>query len=115
MGFLRKIEITAMSNLIASDTGVKGAVIWVSAGEFSGKESAHGARIKVMLGNKITSEGLDDAATVTLTVEPKVIGKLPAKIKKDVITFVTLNRKTLISYWNNKISTRELLNTLIKI
>lgn len=115
MGFLQKIEITAMSNLLAADTGVKNAVLWVSAGEFGGKDCAHGPRLKVMLGNKITSEGLDKATTVTLTSKPAVFGEIPAKVKKDVIKFIDLNLLILLQYWNNEISTREMLVAIQRI
>jgi hypothetical protein len=115
MGFLGKIETLAMSNLPASDTGVRGTVIWVSAGEFEGKDCPHGARIKVVLGNKITREGLNTSVTVTLTNPPKMIGTLPAKTHNKVIEFVQLNLDILLKYWENKISTREMLESIEKV
>lgn len=71
--------LEAMSNLPPVDTGVSGAVIWVSSGEFVGAKSPHGPRIKVVPGAKITKEGLVDAASVTITDPPRVIGTLPGK------------------------------------
>lgn len=115
MSFLSKIEILAMSNLTSSDTGVEDAVVWVSSGEFGGKDCQHGARIKVVLGSKITSDGLDNAATVTLTDPPQVVGALPAKVKKKVLLFIKKNRSTLLNYWDGKISTREMINGIVKI
>lgn len=115
MSFLKKIEILAMSNLVAADTGIDGVVIWISAGEFEGKDCKHGARIKVMLGNKITSEGLMSATTVTIAKSPKVIGSLPAKIEKKVISFVIKNKDTLLSYWKNEISTKEMTQKIVKV
>jgi hypothetical protein len=115
MGFLSKIEILAMSNLVAADTGIDGIVIWVSGGEFEGKDSQHGPRIKVMLGNKITTEGLNQATTVTLTNPSKVIGKLPSKIEKKVLSFLKKNQATLLSYWKNEISTKEMIQRIEKV
>jgi len=112
MAYLKKIEIYAMSNLVPADTGIKGVVLWVSAGEFEGKECKHGARIKVVVGSKITAEGLKNSTTVTLTNPPKVIGELPARIEKKVIDFVNVNRSVLLKYWKNKISTREMLENI---
>lgn len=115
MKYLEKIEILSMSNLLASDTGVIGAVIWVSAGEFEGKECKHSPRIKIVVGDRITSEGLNQAASITISANPKIIGKLPAKISKNAITFVKLNQSILLRYWKNEVSTREMLNAITKI
>jgi hypothetical protein len=105
----------AMSNLPPVDTGVAGAVIGVSSGEFVGAKSPHGPRIKVVLGTKITAEGLADAATVTITEPPRVIGTLPGKVKKQPISFVSLNRAVLLRYWRNEVSTRQMLDGLERL
>jgi len=102
-----------LSNLVSTDTGIKGVVLWVSAGEFEDKEWKLGARLKVVLGSKITAEGLKNSTTVTLTDPPKVIGELPTKIEKKVIDFVAANRSILLRYWKNKISTRAMLENII--
>lgn len=107
--------LEAMSNLPPKDTGVAGVVIWVSSGEFAGTESQHGPRIKVMPGTKVTREGLQEAVLVTITNPPKVIGTLPAKLKKQVVEFVTVNREILLRYWNNDVSTREMLEGLTRV
>jgi len=65
-------NVLAMSNLRASDTGVK------SAGEFEGKSSPHGPRIKVVLGSKISEDA--DSVTVKIAKPAVVLGKLPAAI-----------------------------------
>ncbi len=98
----------AMSNLRSRTTGIEGAVIWVSAGEFAGAELQHGPRLKVMLGEKITTDGVDDAVSVTLTEPPRVLGKLPGKVTKQVIAFVSKNREVLLRYWKNEIDTKEM-------
>ena len=60
-------------------------------------------------------EGLRQAASVTITEPPRVIGALPGKLKKPVIEFVTLNRAILLQYWRNEISTRQMLEGLVRV
>lgn len=125
MGFVKKIKVVqggdtrlaveAMANLRSSSTGVAGTVIWISPGEFESKKSPHGPRIKVVLGNKITTEGLRDAVSVTLTKPPKVLGKLPAKIKKQATTFVRLNLEALLAHWNGDLDSVEVLAKIKKV
>ena len=104
----------AMSNLRPAETGVDGAIIWVSAGEFGGADSQHGPRVKVVLGTKITSENLTDAVSVSLTTPPRVFGDLPGKLRKQAVKFVDANRDVLLRYWLNEISTREMLDGLVR-
>jgi hypothetical protein len=105
-------HLEAMSNLRSKKTGVSGAVIWVSAGEFAGAQSQHGPRIKVVLGDKVTTEGLKDAVSIRVTDPPQVLGTLPGAIRKDAVAFVELNRETLLAYWNNEIDTSEMIDQL---
>lgn len=102
--------LEAMSNLTEEDTGIEGVVIWVSAGEFGGVDLQHVPRVKVVLGTKIRSEGLDKAVTCTLTDPPRVLGALPGKSQKQVLAFLRKNRPVLRRYWNNEVSTREMLD-----
>lgn len=99
-----------MSNLRSRDTGVEGAVIWISAGEFFDPDSQHGPRIKVMLGEQLTAAGLSDAISVRLTDPPEVLGTLPVEINRRVIEFVRTNREVLLRHWNGELSTRETLD-----
>ena len=110
-----RFMLEVMSNLRTRTTGVEDATVWVSAGEFAGAQTQYGPRIKVILGTKITTEGLAEAASVTITVPPKVIGTLPGKLKKQSIAFVNLNREILLQYWGNEVSTREMLDGLTRI
>jgi hypothetical protein len=107
--------LLAMSNLVPKRTGVKGVVIWVSAGEFAGKDGQHGPRVKVVLGSKITTESLDDAVSVRLSDPPEVLGTLPGKVAQQVLKFVTLNRKTLLGYWALKLDTATMIERLVPI
>ena len=97
----RAYEAFAMTNLLQNRTGIDGVVIWISPGEFSGKASAHGPRVKVVLGNKTTTENLKSAVTVTLEATPRIPdGSLPGWAKKSVFEFVRLNLSTLLRFWN---------------
>lgn len=109
----KKYEVFAMANLSSRTTGVVGAIIWVSAGEFEGKKSVHGARIKVVEGNSMTAYGLADAAVVTISDTPELKhGKLKKKTLALVTEFINLNKKVLLSYWKGKIDTSELTSQL---
>jgi len=110
-----KFKLEAMANLRPKTTGIEGAVIWVSAGEFSGVDAQHGPRIKVVLGNKLTSESLKDAVTVRLTTPPEVLGTLPGKVKKQVVQFVNENREVLLRHWNFELDVKEMLDQLRKV
>ena len=108
-------QMESMSNLRSKSTGIEGAVIWISAGEFSGKEIKHGPRIKVVLGDKITTDGLKNAITVRLSTPPEVLGDLPGKVKSRVIDFVELNKDLLLQHWNGEVDTQEMLEQLKKV
>ena len=108
-------DLWLMSNLSPSHTGVDGAVIWVSAGEFCGAEAQHGPRIKVVLGTKLTPDGLREAASVTLTSPPEVLGTLPGKVRDLAVEFVRRNRDALLRHWNCELDTRETLDLLQRV
>jgi hypothetical protein len=110
-----RFKLEAMSNLPPEDTGVTGAVIWVSSGEFAGTAIQHGPRVKVIRGTKITPEGLEDSVSVTLTNPPQVIGTLPGRLKRQVVAFVDANRDILLRYWRSEISTRVMLEGLTRL
>jgi hypothetical protein len=104
-----------MSNLRPSTTGVVGAVIWISAGEFAGADAQHGPRIKVVLGEKITTEGLKDAVSVRLTSPPQVLGTLPGNVKRQVVKFINRNRNVLLRHWRGEIDAKEVIDQLVCI
>jgi hypothetical protein len=110
-----RIVLEAMSNLRPGDTGVEGAVIWISAGEFYGVDAQHGPRIKVVLGNKLTTEGLREAVSVRLTTPPMVLGKLSGKVEQQVIQFVELNRDVLLRHWSGKLDSKQAVNLLERV
>lgn len=107
--------VEAMSNLRSKSTGVDGAVIWISAGEFEGKSLRHGPRIKVVEGDKITAETLKDAVSVTIDSDPRVIGKLSSKVQTQVIRFVQLNLEALKGHWDGDLDAVEVLSKIKKV
>jgi hypothetical protein len=107
--------LEAMSNLRPKTTGVEGAVIWISAGEFDDVSAQLGPRIKVVLGDRITTEGLREAVSVRLTVPPEVLGELPSKVRERVIRFVEKNRSVLLRHWNGELDSKETLDLLERL
>lgn len=105
----------SMANLRPEETGIKGAILWISSGEFSGTKIKHGPRLKVMEGTKLTADVLKKAVTVKLTDPPEIIGSLSGKLKTQVIKFVTENHDTLISYWRFEINISTLLKQLKRV
>lgn len=107
--------LEAMSNLRPKTTGVEGAVIWISAGEFDDVNAQLGPRIKVVLGSKLTTEGLREAASVRLTTPLVVLGELPGKVRKQVVQFVEKNRSVLLRHWNGELDSKETLDLVERL
>lgn len=108
-------QLEAMSNLRSKSTGVIGAVIWISVGESDGKSLRHGPRIKVALGDKLTTDGLKNAVSVTISKSPRVLGQLPSDIEHQVLRFVRLNYNALKLHWEGQLDTTEVLSALKKV
>jgi hypothetical protein len=117
MLFLRKIqdfisgfsEVTAMSNILPEDSGIKGAVLWINPGTVEGKKLKYGPRLKVTLHGSSTS------VSVTITQPPRILGKLPKKVEKDVFAFIALNYDLLMDFWNDKMGSKAFLNQIKSI
>jgi hypothetical protein len=107
-------EVAAMSNVLPEDSGVEDAVLWISPGESDGKDLAHGPRLKVVLGTKITAESLRDSVSVTIEATPRVIGSrtLPGKVKRQVEAFIHLNQDVLLRHWRGELGSKQTLNLL---
>ena len=52
--------------------------------------------------------------SVRITDPAEFLGDLPGKTKKQVVKFVDDNRDTLLRYWNGDLSTREMLDLIVK-
>lgn len=104
----------ALSNMRGTTTGIEGVVIWVSAGEFGGAEPPHGPRLKVVLGDDISTERLQDAVSVLLTTPPRVLGELPRRTARQLVRFVNENRDILLRHWKGELDTREMFRLLVR-
>lgn len=93
-----------MSNLQPEDTGLS-RVVWIGSGE----GVRHDVRVKVSAtrGGRMSRR---DAAVVGVRPEPQLIhGDLPRDELEQVIAWIRLNEDTIIRYWNDEISTRDML------
>ncbi|MGO8995714.1 MAG: hypothetical protein ACLQVI_20580 [Polyangiaceae bacterium] len=106
------MNIFILANLTAAETGVDGAVMWVSAGEFSNAGAEQGPRVMVARGPRISRDRLEEAVVVRLSEPPEVLGGLAPEMERQVVAFVAQNRTVLLRYWDGAISTRELLDLL---
>ena len=92
-----------MTNANTEFTGIPGVTIWVSAGEYSLRNPTGIPRIEVVVG-PCGPINLYKAVTVTLGKPPKVLGKLPYPVSRQVKAFIELNRDLLLEHWNEKTS-----------
>jgi hypothetical protein len=109
------IALEARSVLRSTDTGVRGAVIWVAACEFEDSDRHLGPRLLVVLGDSIHAEGLKCAVTVLVACPPDVLGALPQEIAGQVERFVVRNQGALLRHWSGEIATREMLDLLERV
>ena len=83
-------------------------VIWVNE---KGR-ARHGPRIKVSLRH---GDRMDASNTVTVTIEddPQMIGEgISGQDMEAIRRYISLNKKTLLGYWNGEIDTVELVANL---
>jgi hypothetical protein len=105
-GLLRR-DVIAMSNIFPKESGVSGAILWVNPGTVEGKKIKHGPRLKVIV------SGTSKSVSVTISKPPRVLGKLPNKVEKDVLAFIALNHELLLQFWNDEnLSSKEFLNRI---
>lgn len=103
--------LEALANLGPRRSGIEGAVLWFSPGEFDAA-STHGPRIHVTLDEGIRLRDVPASPAVLLTDVPEVIGALPSSIREQVVQFVASNRDVLLSYWRGDRDTAELFERL---
>lgn len=105
--------VEAMSNITPDDSGVEGAVLWISPGEAHGTDVQHGPRLKVVLGTKVTTESLRASVTVTIEDAPRVLGgTLPGKVRGQVVAFIQRNQDVLLRHWRGELNSKQALNQL---
>lgn len=100
-----------MANLTKKTTGLDGLVVWLRCG---GDRLQHGPRIKVVKGIKYNPEL---SSTVPLHGVPRIIGnaKLTQNEFADLIKWIHLNKKTILKYWHDSISTEEMISSIEKL
>ena len=108
------VRLAVLSVLRVTETGVRGAVILVAAGEFEPWKVHLGPRLLLVLGDEIRAHKLTSAVTVRLA-PPEVLGVLPLDVTRQVENFVTRNANTLLRHWRGEIDTRETLDLLEKV
>jgi len=109
-----KFEMFEMAtNVRPEDTGLD-RVIWISTSDQGG---SHSYRIKVQ---KDAGYKVNKSTWITVTFDKNGIkkilhGKLDSKTERDIKKFIEYNNDLLISYWNDEISSKQILNQLKKI
>jgi hypothetical protein len=106
------LYLEALANLGPRTTGIEGAVLWVSAGEYDPANTADGPRLLVVLGERLTTDTLKDSVSVTLTSPPRVLGTLPDPIATQVVEFIERNRDALLRHWHGEIGSKTVLNLI---
>lgn len=113
---MRSDDLFEMSNIRKSESGLP-VNIYVSSGGSANKR--HGPRINVMTNS---GDRFNPHQTVSVILKrgitsDDVIGydTLPQDVLQSIRTYVDLNYLTLIQYWNDEISTMEMLNQLKKL
>jgi hypothetical protein len=110
-----KVRLEMLSVLRSTDTGIRGAVLWIAAGEFAEGGRPLGPRLLLVLGDEILSDRLTFAVSVLLTRPPEVLGVLPPGVAHQVERFVAVNRDALLGHWRGEIDTRETLDRLARV
>lgn len=117
MGFLDMIQSLfekneAMSNIPPEDSGIDGVILWASTGYVAGKKINHGPCLKVYLGTSVKGA---KSVSVTITKPPRVLGKMPKAVQKDVEKFIEINFDLLLAHWENQVSSKTFLLNVKKI
>lgn len=113
---MRADELFEMSNIRKSESGLP-VNIYVSSG--GSVNTRHGPRIKVMVD---TGDRFDPRHTVSVLLKrditaDDVVGyeKLSMSVLDAVRNYINLNYDVLMAYWNDELSTSEMINGLKKL
>ena len=105
-----------MSNIRKTESGLP-VNIFVSSG--GSVNHQHGPRVKVMLHS---SDKFDITNTVSVLLKKNITADdvvgyepLPTNVIKSLRAYLNLNYDTLIAYWNDEISTGEMINRLQRL
>lgn len=102
-------ELFEMSNISREDSGLP-VRVWVSSKMSAAQR--HGPRLKVELPVK-GSPTIPVLLKIDIT-ENDVVGyeQLPSKILNPLRDFINLNYNVLIQYWNDEISTKQMIMSI---
>jgi hypothetical protein len=103
------IDTYHLSNLWPQNSGVQGAVIWFSCGEFDPEHGELGPRIRVV------RHGRTRAIEITLDDPPRVLGELPQEVRNATVEWVRVNRAALLRHWSDQTDTSECLQELVRL
>lgn len=107
------VDLFEMSNIRKNESGLP-VNIFVSSG--ASVNMQHGPRIKVMVdtGDKFNIHNTVSIMLKKDITQDDVIGyeQISPKILSSIREYVNLNYDTLIKYWNDEISTKEMVNSL---
>lgn len=103
------IDTYRLNKLWPQNSGVQGAVIWFSCGEFDEDRGELGPRIRVV------RHGRTRAIEITLDDPPRVLGELPEEVRNAAVEWVLLNRDALLRHWIDETSTIECLQELVRL
>ena len=113
---MRADELFEMSNIRKSESGLP-VNIYVSSG--GSVNTRHGPRIKVMVD---TGDRFDPRHTVSVLLKrdvtvDDVVGyeQLSSAVLAAIRDYINLNYDVLLAYWNDELSTSEMINGLKRL
>lgn len=109
---VKSSELFEMSNIAREDSGLP-VRVWVSSKMTAAER--HGPRIKIELPGTSTPT-ISVLLKKDITSEDVVgYNKLPSKILAPLRTFINLNYDALLQYWNDEISTKQMIMSIKNI
>jgi len=104
------VNLWEMSNLYSQDTGITSVTLWLGSG--TGKQ--HGPNVKVSYGTKWNP---NKNSTIPLYGQKKIIGNANISQSQfdEIQRWINLNKKTIMQYWNNEISTAGMISQIKKL
>lgn len=104
-----------LSNLHSENSGIKGAELWLAAGEYSINEVERGPKLFVTLGERLTFDAFVNGVSVTLEDPPRVLGALPSDVARGAVDFVERNRETLLAHWRGDLDSFDVIKRLVPV
>ena len=99
-----------MTSFTQKETGIRNHIFVSPKGN-----TRHAPRIKVAIDPPDSFDPRGETASVMIDGGKVAVGKLPAKLLRQVKRFIDLNRDVLLDYWEYRIGTAELVERLRSI